>query len=336
MSSSIVELNQMVGALEMSGGYRILERFKAREGYGDMGNAEDLRSVMVVCMQTTGKDLRSDAIFELGYVVAQVDRKTGVPVRVACKYQGTEDPKQPLGQEVMRRTGMTSAQIQGTTFDERRVHEDLARASLVVVRGAESDRLFLEKRFPGFREKWFASVDRDVDWPQYGASNTELDYLAFKLCSAFFEPGRSLLNAEVLTFILSQEIVDVGRPLKDMLEALRAPRLRVWLRSAPPDKRAMLRAAGWKLNGASGPYDMKGCMYIETTDPDEKLEWLAEHVHPAIKSVTVDKVTGLERYSPRYSARMVLDRKPKPPPAPAAPPPSMPKVEPAHNNGLPV
>lgn len=336
MSSSIVELNQMVGALEMSGGYRILERFKPRESYGAMGNADDLRSVMVLCMQTTGKELRSDAIFELGYVVTQVDRKTGVPVRVACKYQGTEDPQQPLAQDVMRRTGMTSAQIQGTTFDERRLLEDLARVSLVIVRGAESDRMFLEKRFPAFREKWFASVDRDVDWPHYGASNTELDYLAFKLCSAFFEPGRSLLNAEVLTFILGQEIVDVGRPLKDMLDALRVPRHRVWLRSSPASKLGVLRAAGWKVNGASGPFDLKGSMYIETADPDEQIEWLAENVHPAIRAVTVDKVTGLERYTPRYSARMVLERRPKPPQPPAAPSPAIPKVEPAHKNGLPV
>lgn len=304
MGANQAELNRMVASLEMSGAYRVLERFELQSRYGEPGDAGDIRSVMFVATETTGVSAFSDVMFELGYVVADVDTKTGYVLRIGGKYQGFESPARPLGAYISELTGVGDEDIKGKRFDDARVEADLAKVDLVVSHNAGLERPFLEKRFKGFEEKWFACSGIDVDWLAYGSRLKNLEFLAYKLARVFFEGRRALSQAEMMVHVLAQEVPDIGVPMAEMLQNSRGIVQRVWADGAAPQVGAMLKAAGYVYSSNTSDLDIKRTWYRETGDVQSELLWLAGGALPAGAMVTVDVVTGRERFTGRVKKRV--------------------------------
>lgn len=306
MGANTAELNRMVTSLEMSGSYRVLERFQLLGRYGEAGQQEDIRRVMFVATETTGLSVVEDTMFEIGYLLAEVDTKTGAVLRTGGKYQGFEDPGKPLGDYVSGLTGVGDEDVKGKKFDAARITEDIGKVDLVVSHSAEFDRKFLEKRFPQFEEKWFACSGADVDWLAYGSRLTSLEFLAYKVARVFFEGKRTLSMAELLVHVLAVEVPDVGCPMAELLSNSRPMRHRVWAESAPAEMAAVLKAAGYDYCTNAMPFDMKRTWFRETANYQEELEWLAKEVLPHGALVTVDQVSGRERFTGRVKKRNQL------------------------------
>jgi len=304
MGANQAELNRMVASLEMSGAYRVLERFELQSRYGEPGDAGDIRSVMFVATETTGVSALSDVMFEFGYVVADVDTKTGAVLRIGGKYQGFEAPGQSLGAYISELTGVEDEDIKGKRFDDARVEADLAKVDLVVSHNAELERPFLEKRFKGFEEKWFACSGIDVNWLAYGSRLKNLEFLAYKLARVFFEGRRALSQAEMMVHVLGQEVPDMGVPMAEMLHNSRGIVHRVWASDAAPQVGGMLKAAGYEYSTINSPLDIKRTWYRETSDVKGELLWLAQGALPEGSMVTVDVVTGRERFTGRVKKRI--------------------------------
>lgn len=303
MSANTAELNRMVTSLEMSGSYRVLERFQLLGRYGEAGQQEDIRRVMFVATETTGLSLIEDSIFELGYLLAEVDTKTGAVLRTGGKYQAFEDPGKPLDPYVSELTGVKDEDVKGKVFDAARIAADIAKVDLVVSHSADFDRQFLEKRFPEFQDKWFACSGTDVNWLAYGSRLTSLKFLAYKVARVFFDGRRTLSMAELLVHVLAMEVPDVGCPMAELLNNSRTMLNRVWADGAPSEMAGVLKAAGYDYCTNAMPFDLKRTWFRETTNVQEEIDWLGSEVLPRGAVVTVDQVSGRERFTGRVKKR---------------------------------
>ncbi len=317
---------QMVLALEATGQYRVLRRFVPAESYqldDEKIEVSRVRSVLVVDVETTGglkKD--SDKIIDIGLVLAEFDRVSGQVLRVLERYSGFEDPGRPIPEEITRLTGIRDEDVLEQTFDDARVEALIARADLVVAHNAPFDRGFLELRFPSM------------------TGSTKLEWLAFQIGGCFYEAHRALVDAEVTLFILAQ-MGPGGRPiLSHLLEVSGRKTYCVWAEGAPfeaKDKLKLEMGYSWS-DGASPDKPIKAWFKQGVVDLEAELETLARTVYLRPAHLTIDSMTGYERFTDRYHSR---DKRPLPGlqvevPEPVAAPPVEPSRTSTPTHGLPL
>jgi DNA polymerase-3 subunit epsilon len=302
MAASTKELFQMVTALEMSGAYKVLERFAPRGIYQEASEGAEVRRLMVVATETTGVSVRNDVMIEFGYVIADFDSRTGEVLRVVTKYQGNEDPARPVSAIVTRLTGITDAQLSGKRFDDERIASDLSRVDMVISHNSEFERRFLEKRFPDFIGKWFGCSQREMDWTMYGSTSAKIEFLAFKLRSVYFEAQRSMGNAEVLLDILAHKVEGMPTPLSRIMESSRQATYRLFAVNAPAGAIQSLVGVGY-VEFQGDDTIPGGTLYRETRNITGALEWLGKYVYGPGEVIPVEVVTGRERYSDRVKKR---------------------------------
>jgi DNA polymerase-3 subunit epsilon len=338
-----MDQEQMALALEATGQYRVLRRFVPAESYqldDEKIEANRVRSVLVVDVETTGLKKDWDKIIDIGLVLAEFDRVSGQVLRVLERYSGFEDPGRPIPEEITRLTGIRDEDVLGQTFDDARVDALIARADLVVAHNAPFDRGFLELRFPSFQRKWWACSQREAPWSQMMTGSTKLEWLAFQIGGCFYDAHRALVDAEVTLFILSR-MGPGGRPiLSHLLEVSGRKTYCVWAEGAPFDAKDKLKLEmgySWS-DGASPDKPIKAWFKQGVVDLDAELETLARTVYLKSSVVTVDAMTGYERFTDRYHARdkrslpELQVEAPVPVPAPSVEP--TPSSVPVH--GLPL
>lgn len=296
------ESRRMVTALEMSGNYRVLRKFKAPDCYGTFAADLRMRRMAVVDTETTGLDKAKDKLFELGYVIVEFDPASGRMGQVLSRYSGTEDPGVPLSAGIKELTGKTDEMLAGTAFDDEFINDEIAQVDLVVCHNAGFDRAFLEKRFPVFEGKWFACSMKEVDWALFGSTSQKLEYLAFVVCKMFYEGHRALVDAEVTAHLLSQAGKDGRTALTQLLESSAQPGFRVWATDAPIEKKDLLKADGFWWNDGSDRLRPVRVWIKETRDLDATLALLRDKVYARNARVTVEHITGQERYTERSRA----------------------------------
>jgi DNA polymerase III subunit epsilon len=295
------ESRRMIAALEMSGNYRVLSRFAAPDCYGTFAADVRMRRVAVVDTETTGLDKVKDKVFELGYVIVEFDPLSGRFGQVLSRYNGTEDPGFPLSEDVKELTGKTEEMLAGTEFDDELINDEIGQVDLVVAHNSGFDRRFLEKRFPIFEGKWFACSMKEVDWKQFGSTSQKLEFLAIVVCKMFYEAHRALVDAEVTTHLLSQVGKDGRSALAQLLENSKKKTFRVWANDAPIEKKDILKSDGFWWNDGSDPRRPVKAWIKETRDLAATIALLSERVYTRAVVVTVEHVTGKERYTDRAS-----------------------------------
>lgn len=309
MSPNTVELQQLVTRLEMSSRHRVLDRFSGvRPSYGCVESGGVLRRAMFVSTETTGPNPLADRLFGLGYVLADLDVDSGTVARICGKFESLEDPGPAFADCLLHGTSITRDEIKGQQFDEGRVLADLAGADLVLAHGASFDRPFLEARFSGFAEKWFACSRQEVDWAQWGVLSSDLSCLAMHLTRTFSDDCRPLARAELQAHVLASGAPDKsGAILGSLLRASRTTSHRLWFEASDECHSRALHAAGFTLVDArrGGAGGFLWC--TETRALDLALRWLAGLPGMAGQQVTVDALTGRQRYATRrYAQRSSL------------------------------
>ncbi|MEY4631450.1 MAG: polymerase polC-type [Pseudomonadota bacterium] len=201
---------------------------------------------VIVDLETTGVDPKSDRIVEVGIVEFAVgtagEGEAKPRVYLVGTYSGLEDPGRPLSPEIAKLTGLSDEVLAGRKVDWEQVRAMLSRATVVVAHNAPFDRAFLEARpeLAGLKLHWACSI-RHINWLKHGFKTRALNYLAAD--HGFVNPfaHRALFDCAT-TFRLVTPYLD---------ELIRRSYLREYLISAtgaPFETKDVLRTHGYRWN----------------------------------------------------------------------------------------
>jgi DNA polymerase-3 subunit epsilon len=299
------ELERMRKALEGSGLYRVVRRLRPRTSYTDeaaLPTGARTYKGLYVDTETTGLDARSQQVIELGMLEFDYDAGGNI-YGVREVISALEDPGRPLPQEVVDLTGITDADVKGQRFDDALVNRAVGGADLIVAHNASFDRPFLEQRFEAFRRRPWACSVRDVDWRDLGYASSSLEYLAFRR-GFYFEAHRAITDCWAGLELLAEPLAD-GEPPAMRLLHLNAQRrsVRLWAAGSPIAKKDLLKARGYRFNGASKVWWRD----VPRDGHDEELAWLAGNIYGRRVPLPYLEVSALERYSDRVPESLPPD-----------------------------
>jgi len=291
------ELERMRRALESSGLYRVLRRLRPRTSYAAAAappaGTRTYRG-LYVDTETTGLDAHSNKVVELGMLGFDYDAEGNV-YGAREVISALEDPGRPLPQEVVDLTGITDADVKDQRFDDALVKRAVNAADLIVAHNAAFDRPFLEQRFEEFRHRAWACSVRDVGWRDLGYASSSLEYLAFRR-GFYFDAHRAITDCWAGLELLAEPLVE-GEPPAMRLLHFNAQRrsVRLWAEGSPIAKKDLLKARGYRFNGASKVWwrDLPGDGH------DEELAWLAGNIYGRRVPLPYLEVSAVERYSER-------------------------------------
>lgn len=299
----------LVDELELTGDFKVLRRFIPPYSYlPPDGSEESLKTAMVIDTETTGLDKGSDKIIEIGYVLARFLPETGQIYDITGRYNGIQDPGFPLPEKITRITGITDADVKGQSFDRGRILGDIAKANIIVAHNSTFDRGFIEREFSAAADKWWACSVKEAPWEEMLTGSSKLEYLSYKVAGVFYDAHRALADAEVLLHLLTHKAHDGDPILKHILTQSRQNTYCVWAEGAPFDKKELLKVdRGYRWSDGADPASPIKAWFKDGIKGKENLaeemEYLAAHIYSTPVSITVDEITGRERFTNRYQLR---------------------------------
>ena len=132
---------------------------------------------LIVDVETTGLDPKSDKIIEIGMLEFAWD--DALAPRVCRTYSSLQQTEVELSPEIARMTGLTPAVLLGQAIDWDIVRGFFNRTSVVIAHNAEFDRAFLlnSGQLNTVQVQWACSL-RHIDWRRLHCNNLGLNYLA--------------------------------------------------------------------------------------------------------------------------------------------------------------
>ncbi len=298
--ASELTVERAVQMLEASPDFRVLRRLVARDEFGgDAGAA--LHRAVVLDTETTGTDLESDQVIELGLVAFDYEPQTGQIVRIAAVYDSLEDPGMPIPAETTAIHGITDEMVAGQRIDDSAVAALVHGAQWIVAHNAAFDRPFVERRWPLFeRLPWVCSYAQ-IPWSQEGFAGSKLEYLANR-CGFFFEGHRSEIDCRALLEILRRPLPKSGQiAWHQLLSAGTQPAYRLSALDAPFESKDLLKARGYR-------WDAKRRCWNKVMDRDAaaaEAPWLKEHVYGGrSREVEIEILDAQTRFSSRPGKRI--------------------------------
>jgi len=293
-------LEQMAGALESTGRYRVVRRFEPRGRYAEPDGTRTYRA-LYVDVETTGLDTESDAIIQLALVPFEYAPSTGRIYTVGEASVHLEDPGRPIPLEIAALTGISDADVAGRRIDEETVASVVAGASLVVAHNAGFDRPILERRMQLFRELPWACSQVEVPWAAHGIAAAKLEFIMFKHCGVFFEGHRADQDCHAALHALATPFLGGGSPFGLLLRSSRQRTVRIWALDAPYDARHGLKARGYRWS--PGECGRPKAWYADLREPDVDGEcaWLRQAVYPGRRGAPwrLCSFGAVDRYSVR-------------------------------------
>lgn len=215
----LLELEACVSKLEASDQYKVLRKIpdpkksKARE-------SADVRYALIVDTETTGLNIRTDEIIELGYVlVAYKGHELSY-----IKDFGNEmrEPDRRIPDVVQALTGITPDMVKGKKLSKEKILSALSVANIVIAHNAAFDRPFCERLLPEFSEKPWACSLTEIPWREYGFESAKLKYLLIE-SGYFFEGHRALDDCAALEVLLKSASPFRGSFFEELMESARQP-----------------------------------------------------------------------------------------------------------------
>lgn len=295
---------EMIAELEAAG-FKVLMPFSSRDDYTPEGGMPpgDLKSLMVVDFEATGKDAAKDVPIEIGFIRVEFHPESGTIGRVLERYSALEDCGHELDPEVERVTNLTRSMLVGHRFDDERVNAAIEASDLCIAHNANYDRTMGEKRFPAFAKKAWACSMVEGPWDEMNVGSKKQEFLAFRVANMHYGAHRAMSDCEALLQILLSDSHDGHNCFKHVLDNASKPTRTVWAEKAPFDKKDILKNDGGYRWSAEDPGKIAKTWHKErVTDLESELAFLYPvYGYPAF--VTVDTMTALERYSGRFMAR---------------------------------
>lgn len=286
--------------LTNTGEYRVLRRFRQRSSYADAAPPADAKIALYLDVETTGLDVTRNRIIEFAVVPFQFDG-TGAIYGLEPGFTALEDPGEPVPMDVRELTGITDEMVRGQRIDDGRVAALVARAALVIAHNADFDRRVVERRFPFFRDTYWACSQKDVPWMKLGCRSTRLENILLTVCGEFHGAHRALDDCLAGVHVLATASLDGRNAMSHLLERARRPTHRLWALQAPFEAKDQLKARHYRWSdGSEGRHK---CWYRDLAgeELDAELAWLREVAYGGAATLPcrTTQYTAKDRYSSR-------------------------------------
>jgi DNA polymerase-3 subunit epsilon len=170
----------------------------------------DLKTILVIDVETTGLNSKEHKIIELGYLKLQVSMKTGKIVKVLKEFNGLEDPQEKLDEQIIRITGITDKDLEGQKIDWDEVDKDMESVDFCVAHNSKFDRPFVEEKIDSLKDiPWTCSI-KDLDWDDWNFPKKNQESLC-EYHGFYFVGHRAINDTKALAELLQQ-----NTPLEDM------------------------------------------------------------------------------------------------------------------------
>jgi DNA polymerase-3 subunit epsilon len=248
------------------------------------------RRIAIVDTETTGTDPQLDEIIDIAVIIVEVD-EAGQIVRIDSVGQALRDPGMPIPAVISQLTGITDDDVRGRTIDLDLLERLLAGAAVRVAHSAAFDIAFIENLMPNLAGASWACSMNDFDWLSAGFDGRKLGHLLMQT-GRFNDAHRAMADVISLLHLLAHRLDD-GRPvLGQLLENAATPSLRIEATGAPFDRRAVLKARGYR-------WDPRGRVWwceIATDEYESEALWLQREVTPHGPAPRTRPVTWHERH----------------------------------------
>jgi DNA polymerase-3 subunit epsilon len=291
------DLEAMARALEASGDYRVVRRLRPRAPRIPLSGTP-IRHGLVVDVETTGLDPSQHEIIELAMTPFSYGLD-GTIFTVGESFQGMQQPRAPIPDEISAITGITNSMVAGQTIDLERMASVITPASLIIAHNAAFDRRFLERFSPLFIPKPWACSLVQIDWAGEGFEGTKLGYLA-QAAGFFYERHRAvhdcLATIELLAPPLPRSRVS---GLSRLLDAARLPSVRIWAENSPYESKDALKARGYRWNGEPGSHPRAWFIDVPEAMQEAELMFLKTEIYRRELVLPMRRIDAHDRFSDR-------------------------------------
>lgn len=278
------------------GGYRVIRPLEVRETYCSDTRPEKLITIAILDTETTGTNIATDKVIELGMVLVEVCPKTGRAYRVIRTFNELEDPGFPIPEESTRIHNITDEMVAGKRIADADVEEMLSTVLLVVAHNARFDRPFVEQRFPIFATKAWACSFAQIPWGDEGVGSAKLEFLAYR-CGFHYTGHRASTDCHALLEVLQNPLPTSGTlAMQSLLENAREPEIKVSALGSPFETKDLLREKGYRWNAEKRVW----ARYVHKKNFEDEIAWLRNFVYSGKGfRLEQEKVTAMNRYSAR-------------------------------------
>lgn len=292
-------MRRLADALTASGRYQVIEKLEKRPHYHRPDGTATKRALFVD-VETTG--LEDDArIIQLAAIPFDF-AKDGRIFGVGDCHEWFEDPGIPIPDEITRLTGITQQDVDGRTIPNEKVEGLLADTCLIIAHNARFDRPHLERRFPGFIDKYWACSCDDVPWRAEGLESSKLGWLAYRMCRMYYEAHRADDDCRMAIHLLASTLPSGRLAMEVLLECARAKTARLWASDSPFETKDVLKRRGYRWSGGEHGRPKAWWRDVPERALDEESAWLAEHVYGGTPRHRVQILDGRTRHSTREPA----------------------------------
>ena len=282
-------------------GYRFTEPIKTREAFSDEVPPEKLIKAIVLDTETTGLDLLTDKIIELGMVAFEFCPKTGQAYKILGSFNELEDPQLPIPEESTKVHGITDEMVAGKSINDDAVSAFIENARLIIAHNAKFDRQFVEARFPIFQNLSWACSHEQIPWNAEGISSSKLEFLAYRF-GFHYEGHRATNDCFALLEVLQKEFPDSkALVMKRLIESLIRKELNISALDSPYNTKDALK---------NRRYFWDGKVWAKTLALDElesEVEWLRSEVYKNRSfKLEQEELNAKNRFSTRKGISEVL------------------------------
>lgn len=290
------DLQAAATALVASGDYRILRKLELSAVYGDLGDQE-VRKGLILDIETTGLSFEEDRIIELGIIQFEYGATSGEVGRVNPPVSFLEDPGRDLPSKIVELTGITDEMVKGKRIDDRAVQVLFDESALVIAHNAGFDRPFVDRRLDFSRDKPWACSWTEVPWSDFRFKCAKLECLLPSKSGAFVDAHRATNDCMALLHILASPFPDGTVPMKLLLDSARQATCRIWAVQAPFDVKDILKGRGYRWNPGENGEPKAWWVDVREEGLEAELEWLQENGYSGRKGPwKVVKFSAKTRY----------------------------------------
>jgi DNA polymerase-3 subunit epsilon len=285
----------MAQVLDAHPDFRVLRRLAPQLAFAPATGP--VATLLVLDTETTGLNPARDKVVELALLRVTVDLRTGQPVGEVQVYDGLEDPGMPMPDEIIAITGITDDMLRGQQLDEAEVLRMMEGVDLVLAHNAGFDRPFVESRLPQFAALNWACSFADIDWKQEGRGSAKLTALAYDL-GLFYDAHRAEMDCHALLAVLMASLKTTqASGLSRLIESALKPTFRLQATNAPFDAKDLLKARGYRWDGAQKVWHTR---LTDEAALASECEWLKSSVYAGRSSrVQVEELDAKTKYSAR-------------------------------------
>ncbi len=297
-------IEQLAQQLEQHPDYRVLRRLVPGRIFNTPAPGQTLRKGIVLDTETTGLNVGSDRVIELGMLAFEFDPVTGMVYRVTDVLDELEDPGFPIPPETIAVHHITDEMVKGQHIDDARVAAFVKDASVVIAHNASFDRPFVEARWPLFAQMDWACSIKDIDWKEEGFGSAKLEYL-LSTQGYFYEAHRAEADCWALLELLNQVLPQSQQTaLLTVLLTLNQPQQKVYAINSPFETKDKLKARNYRWAAELRCWTRVVAGAAEMT---QELEWLKHHVYAGRSArVEIETTGGKVRYSNRQGHKEVV------------------------------